>query len=194
MEFFEFQEVSAINWAHEFGAMYISLEHRFYGETSPVPGRAPSHHLHAMFEASSPLPAIANLQTFQPPTCASSPLVRCSHPPLPCAPFTPHITHALPNVSLLPQTRHLRMLPTFSSPTTPPLTALVLGLSLAAPTRALSPRGSAPSTLTWWSPALLPADLWRHSPTTPPSSASTLAPLLPTALTPLPQPCKRLHP
>lgn len=37
MEFFEFQEVSAINWAHDFGAMYISLEHRYYGESNPVP-------------------------------------------------------------------------------------------------------------------------------------------------------------
>lgn len=37
MEFFEFQEVSAVNWAYHFGAMYISLEHRYYGESSPVP-------------------------------------------------------------------------------------------------------------------------------------------------------------
>ena len=40
MEFFEFQEVSAINWAHHFGAMYISLEHRYYGDSSPVPDYA----------------------------------------------------------------------------------------------------------------------------------------------------------
>ena len=37
MEFFEFQEVSAVNWAHHFGAQYISLEHRYYGESNPVP-------------------------------------------------------------------------------------------------------------------------------------------------------------
>jgi len=36
MEFFEFQEVSAVNWAHHFGAMYISLEHRYYGDSNPV--------------------------------------------------------------------------------------------------------------------------------------------------------------
>lgn len=74
MEFFEFQEVSAINWAHEFGAMYISLEHRFYGETSPVPGTAPSHHLHAMFTV--------------PHNCLSSPICRLFNP-----------QHALPLLS-----------------------------------------------------------------------------------------------
>eukprot|EP01102_Stenamoeba_stenopodia_P005419 TRINITY_DN1604_c0_g1_i1.p1 TRINITY_DN1604_c0_g1~~TRINITY_DN1604_c0_g1_i1.p1 ORF type:complete len:506 (-),score=118.22 TRINITY_DN1604_c0_g1_i1:26-1468(-) len=37
MEFFEFQEISALEWAMEFNAMYISLEHRFYGESNPLP-------------------------------------------------------------------------------------------------------------------------------------------------------------
>eukprot|EP00164_Ancoracysta_twista_P004505 GFYU01006072.1.p1 GENE.GFYU01006072.1~~GFYU01006072.1.p1 ORF type:complete len:498 (-),score=151.70 GFYU01006072.1:167-1660(-) len=35
MEFFEFQEVSAVHWAQKFGALYISLEHRFYGDSNP---------------------------------------------------------------------------------------------------------------------------------------------------------------
>merc|ERR1711974_136842 len=37
MQFFEFQEVSAIAWADQFDALYISLEHRFYGESLPAP-------------------------------------------------------------------------------------------------------------------------------------------------------------
>eukprot|EP01092_Planopodium_desertum_P002846 TRINITY_DN14586_c0_g1_i1.p1 TRINITY_DN14586_c0_g1~~TRINITY_DN14586_c0_g1_i1.p1 ORF type:complete len:389 (+),score=40.57 TRINITY_DN14586_c0_g1_i1:54-1169(+) len=36
MQFFEFQEVSAIQWAYEFGAMYISIEHRYYGDSNPT--------------------------------------------------------------------------------------------------------------------------------------------------------------
>mmetsp|Transcript_53932 Transcript_53932/g.89749 ORF Transcript_53932/g.89749 Transcript_53932/m.89749 type:complete len:504 (-) Transcript_53932:91-1602(-) len=35
MNFFPFQEVSAYQWAQHFGAMYISLEHRYYGESLP---------------------------------------------------------------------------------------------------------------------------------------------------------------
>eukprot|EP00026_Physarum_polycephalum_P004162 Phypoly_transcript_04179.p1 GENE.Phypoly_transcript_04179~~Phypoly_transcript_04179.p1 ORF type:complete len:467 (+),score=81.11 Phypoly_transcript_04179:799-2199(+) len=36
MEFFGFQEVQALKWAAEFGANYISLEHRFYGYSIPT--------------------------------------------------------------------------------------------------------------------------------------------------------------
>jgi len=36
MEFFAFQEVSALAWAAKLGALYISLEHRFYGESQPM--------------------------------------------------------------------------------------------------------------------------------------------------------------
>lgn len=35
MEFFLFQEEAAIQWAYDLGALYISLEHRFYGESLP---------------------------------------------------------------------------------------------------------------------------------------------------------------
>jgi len=35
MEFFEFQEVQSRLWAKQFGAIYVSLEHRFYGESIP---------------------------------------------------------------------------------------------------------------------------------------------------------------
>eukprot|EP01128_Nolandella_sp_AFSM9_P000688 TRINITY_DN10829_c0_g1_i1.p1 TRINITY_DN10829_c0_g1~~TRINITY_DN10829_c0_g1_i1.p1 ORF type:complete len:439 (-),score=70.79 TRINITY_DN10829_c0_g1_i1:75-1391(-) len=34
VEFFQFQEVSAEAWAQEFGATYISLEHRYYGSSN----------------------------------------------------------------------------------------------------------------------------------------------------------------
>eukprot|EP00698_Gefionella_okellyi_P018996 TRINITY_DN5767_c0_g1_i1.p1 TRINITY_DN5767_c0_g1~~TRINITY_DN5767_c0_g1_i1.p1 ORF type:complete len:454 (-),score=100.88 TRINITY_DN5767_c0_g1_i1:23-1384(-) len=37
MEFFTFQEVAAVEWAQQFGALYISLEHRFYGGSNPLP-------------------------------------------------------------------------------------------------------------------------------------------------------------
>eukprot|EP01006_Ploeotia_vitrea_P041066 TRINITY_DN66483_c0_g1_i1.p1 TRINITY_DN66483_c0_g1~~TRINITY_DN66483_c0_g1_i1.p1 ORF type:complete len:444 (+),score=239.47 TRINITY_DN66483_c0_g1_i1:120-1451(+) len=41
MEFFAFQTVQIRNWAQEQGALYINLEHRFYGKSNPVPGGSP---------------------------------------------------------------------------------------------------------------------------------------------------------
>ena len=35
-QFFEFQEKSAEHWARAFGARYIALEHRYYGESRPT--------------------------------------------------------------------------------------------------------------------------------------------------------------
>lgn len=37
LEFFEFQEVSAKLWAQKLGALYIAIEHRFYGDSMPMP-------------------------------------------------------------------------------------------------------------------------------------------------------------
>lgn len=37
LEFFEFQEVSAKLWAQKLGALYIGIEHRFYGDSMPMP-------------------------------------------------------------------------------------------------------------------------------------------------------------
>ncbi|KAM9970618.1 hypothetical protein ACTFIR_002480 [Dictyostelium discoideum] len=36
MGFFGFQEVQVVNWAQDFGALFIVLEHRYYGESYPV--------------------------------------------------------------------------------------------------------------------------------------------------------------
>lgn len=43
MEFFEFQEISALEWAKELGALYVVLEHRFYGESNPEESLSTSH-------------------------------------------------------------------------------------------------------------------------------------------------------
>eukprot|EP01104_Vermistella_antarctica_P016867 TRINITY_DN5854_c0_g1_i1.p1 TRINITY_DN5854_c0_g1~~TRINITY_DN5854_c0_g1_i1.p1 ORF type:complete len:509 (-),score=118.05 TRINITY_DN5854_c0_g1_i1:85-1611(-) len=37
MEFFEFQEVQILVWAQKFGAVYVVLEHRYYGKSIPTP-------------------------------------------------------------------------------------------------------------------------------------------------------------
>lgn len=37
MEFFDFQEVSALHWASVFQARYIAIEHRYYGKSMPTP-------------------------------------------------------------------------------------------------------------------------------------------------------------
>lgn len=37
VEFFEFQEVSAKSWAAKLNALYIAIEHRFYGDSMPTP-------------------------------------------------------------------------------------------------------------------------------------------------------------
>lgn len=38
MEFFEFQEVSALTWAQQNNALYVKLEHRYYGQSWPTAG------------------------------------------------------------------------------------------------------------------------------------------------------------
>eukprot|EP01130_Rhizamoeba_saxonica_P001963 TRINITY_DN11784_c0_g1_i1.p1 TRINITY_DN11784_c0_g1~~TRINITY_DN11784_c0_g1_i1.p1 ORF type:complete len:449 (-),score=73.02 TRINITY_DN11784_c0_g1_i1:27-1373(-) len=38
IQFFDFQQVSALAWAEQFGATYIALEHRYYGESTPPSG------------------------------------------------------------------------------------------------------------------------------------------------------------
>ncbi|KYQ94239.1 hypothetical protein DLAC_04533 [Tieghemostelium lacteum] len=37
VNFFTFQEVQIVNWVKEFNAVYIVIEHRFYGESYPTP-------------------------------------------------------------------------------------------------------------------------------------------------------------
>jgi thymus-specific serine protease len=37
IHFFDFQEVSALEWAAQNGAIYVALEHRFYGQSNPKP-------------------------------------------------------------------------------------------------------------------------------------------------------------
>eukprot|EP01103_Thecamoeba_quadrilineata_P016855 TRINITY_DN5770_c0_g1_i1.p1 TRINITY_DN5770_c0_g1~~TRINITY_DN5770_c0_g1_i1.p1 ORF type:complete len:468 (+),score=83.33 TRINITY_DN5770_c0_g1_i1:968-2371(+) len=37
MEFFEFQEVYIHTWAQQFNALYVVIEHRYYGESFPTP-------------------------------------------------------------------------------------------------------------------------------------------------------------
>jgi hypothetical protein len=36
LDFFDFQEVSALDWAKQYGAYYVALEHRYYGDSNPV--------------------------------------------------------------------------------------------------------------------------------------------------------------
>jgi serine protease 16 len=38
VEFFVFQEIEPLTLAEYFGALYITIEHRFYGESLPLPG------------------------------------------------------------------------------------------------------------------------------------------------------------
>eukprot|EP01132_Coremiostelium_polycephalum_P000880 gene880-1103_t len=37
MGFFTFQEVQIVNWAQQFNALYVVIEHRFYGDSNPTP-------------------------------------------------------------------------------------------------------------------------------------------------------------
>lgn len=37
IHFFDFQEASALDWAAENNALYVALEHRFYGQSNPKP-------------------------------------------------------------------------------------------------------------------------------------------------------------